>query len=211
MTHDRGKSWSTPQVISGNAVVPFVFVPTVTADNRIFVAFLDFDDFTTGRDTYKVVEVSRANGGRLFGPVAVAKVIDGFNDYPLAFGRQTYEDSLFRSWAAGTSRPIRRMRHICRSYGPTCATVRRRPSRIPTPPRRTRTWSSASRSTMAGRGQLRRQWRCRDQQFQPGAHDSSGLLRIGTFDRRMTPRTTVTGTHSQPKQVPALSVSRRPS
>ena len=70
--------------------------------------------------------MSRANGGRLFGPVAVAKVIDGFN-YPLAFGRQTYEDSLFRSWAAGTSRPIRRMRHICRSYGPTCATVRRRP------------------------------------------------------------------------------------
>src|SRR5581483_1798431 len=34
-------------------------------------------------------------------PVKVATVIDGFTDYPIAFGRQTYQDSVFRSWAAG--------------------------------------------------------------------------------------------------------------
>ena len=28
-------------------------------------------------------------------------MIDGFTDYPIAFGRQTYQDSLFRTWAAG--------------------------------------------------------------------------------------------------------------
>ena len=28
-------------------------------------------------------------------------MIDGFTDYPIAFGRQTYQDSVFRSWAAG--------------------------------------------------------------------------------------------------------------
>ena len=28
-------------------------------------------------------------------------MIDGFTDYPVAFGRPTYHNSLFRSWAAG--------------------------------------------------------------------------------------------------------------
>ena len=28
-------------------------------------------------------------------------MIDGVTDYPIAFGRQTYQDSLFRTWAAG--------------------------------------------------------------------------------------------------------------
>ena len=34
-------------------------------------------------------------------PVAVSVVIDGATDYPVALGRQTYQDSIFRSWAAG--------------------------------------------------------------------------------------------------------------
>ena len=55
----------------------------------------------TGRDHYKVVEVSPSTGARIFGPVTVATMIDGYTDYPIAFGRQTYEDSLFRTWAAG--------------------------------------------------------------------------------------------------------------
>ena len=28
-------------------------------------------------------------------------MIDGATDYPIALGRQTYQDSVFRSWAAG--------------------------------------------------------------------------------------------------------------
>ena len=185
VTHDRGKTWSTPQVISGNAVVPFVSVPTVTADNRVFVAFLDFDDFATGRDTYKVVEVSRANGARLFGPVAVGKVIDGFNDYPIAFGRQTYEDSLFRSWAAGniTADPTNAA-HLSVVW----SDMRNSPTPAPEDPYAASTNSDVVVSQSFDYG---RTWSAptavalpRDQ-FQPwGAYDSSGLLRIGTFDRQ---------------------------
>src|SRR5438445_9778394 len=101
VTHDGGTTWSTPQVISGNLGEAFVSVPVVAADSRIYVAFLNTTDLTTGRDDYEVVEVSPSTGARLFGPVKVATTIDGFTDYPLAFGRQTYQDSLFRTWAAG--------------------------------------------------------------------------------------------------------------
>src|SRR5205085_3613651 len=70
-------------------------------DGRIYVSFLNTTDLTTGRDDYEVVEVSPASGALLHGPVKVATVIDGATDYPIAFGRQTYQDSVFRSWAAG--------------------------------------------------------------------------------------------------------------
>src|SRR2546421_6408183 len=101
VTHDGGTTWSTPQVISGNLDEAFVSVPVVAADSRIYVAFLNTTDLTTGRDDYEVVEVSASTGARLFGPVKVATTIDGSTDYPVAFGRQTYQDSLFRTWAAG--------------------------------------------------------------------------------------------------------------
>jgi len=76
-------------------------VPVVAIVGRIYVAFLNNTDLKTGRDDYEVVEVSPSTGARLFGPFKVATTIDGFTDYPLAFGRQTYQDSLFRTWAAG--------------------------------------------------------------------------------------------------------------
>ena len=47
-------------------------VPTVAADGRIYVAFLNTTDLTTGRDDYEVVEVSPATGARLAGPFKVA-------------------------------------------------------------------------------------------------------------------------------------------
>jgi len=185
ITHDHGKTWSRPQVISGDAVVPFVSVPTVTADNRIFVAFLDFDDFQTGRDNYKVVEVNPATGARVFGPVTVGKVIDGFTDYPIAFGRQTYEDSLFRSWAAGniTADPTNAS-HLSVVW----SDMRNSPTPAPADPYKAttnsdvivsqsfdhgRTWSAPVALTIAG------------DQFMPwGAYDRDGLLRIGAFDRQ---------------------------
>lgn len=102
VTHDGGKTWSAPQVISGNLDEAFVSVPHISPDHsRVYVSFLNTTDNTTGRDDYEVVQVDPATGARTAGPFKVATVIDGFSDYPVAFGRPTYQDSLFRSWAAG--------------------------------------------------------------------------------------------------------------
>ena len=76
-------------------------VPVVAADGRIYVSFLNTTDLATGRDDYEVVQVCPATGAPVAGPVKVATVIDGGTDYPIAFGRQTYQDSVFRTWAAG--------------------------------------------------------------------------------------------------------------
>ena len=118
VTHDGGRTWTDPVEISGSA--PFctgsghgaadecdqdtASVPTVTPDGRVLVAFLngpapgssDFDD------QYLVVEVSPATGARVAGPYQVAPLQDGFADYPVnEQGRQTYQDSQFRTWGAG--------------------------------------------------------------------------------------------------------------
>ena len=106
VTHNGGKTWTAPTGISGSLDQAFVSTPTVTADGRIFVSFLNTsyldpssEDFT--RDDYEVVEVSPLTGAPLGAPVKVAKVFDGNCDFPIAFGRTTYQDSVFRSWAAG--------------------------------------------------------------------------------------------------------------
>ncbi len=44
VTHDAGRTWTRPRVISGSLDEAFVSVPTVAADGRIFVAFLNTDD-----------------------------------------------------------------------------------------------------------------------------------------------------------------------
>jgi hypothetical protein len=188
VTHDGGASWSTPQVISGNLDQSFVSVPTVATDGRIFVAFLNTTDLTTGRDDYEVVEVSPGTGARLAGPVKVATTIDGFTDYPVAFGRQTYQDSLFRSWAAGnvTADPTNAA-HLAVVWSDM------RNSTIPAPANpyvaktnsdvvvsqsfdRGHTWSAPVALTLAG------------DQFMPwGAYDIHGVLRIGLFDRQYDP------------------------
>ncbi len=62
---------AAPQLISGDLDEAFVSVPTVASDGRIFVAFMNTDDLTTGRDTYYVVEVDPATGARVGGPFAV--------------------------------------------------------------------------------------------------------------------------------------------
>jgi hypothetical protein len=184
VTHDGGATWSAPQVISGTLDEAFVSVPTVAADGRIYVAFLNTTDLQTGRDDYEVVEVDPATGARVFGPVKVATVIDGNTDYPIAFGRQTYHDSLFRTWAAGniTADPTDPA-HLAVVWSDM------RNSTTPAPRNpyvavtnsdvivsqsfdSGRTWSTPVALALPG------------DQFMPwGAYDSAGKLRIGLFDR----------------------------
>jgi hypothetical protein len=188
VTHDHGATWSTPRLISGDLDQAFVSVPTVAADGRIYVAFMNTSDLTTGRDTYEVVEVSPATGARVAGPFPVALVIDGFTDYPIAFGRPTYQDSLFRTWAAGniTADPTDAA-HLAVVWSDM------RNSTIPAPsdPYRAVTNSDVVVSESFDRG---RTWSApsavalpRDQFMPWGAYDAAGALRIGTFDRSTDP------------------------
>jgi hypothetical protein len=185
VTHDGGITWSAPQVISGTLDEAFVSVPTVAADGRIYVAFLNTTDLQGGRDDYELVEVSPLTGARIFGPVKVATTIDGFTDYPLAFGRQTYQDSLFRTWAAGniTADPTDAM-HLAVVW----SDMRNSPRPAPANPYTAVTNSDVIVSQSFDRG---RTWSAPvaltlpDDQFMPwGAYDNSGVLRIGLFDRQ---------------------------
>jgi hypothetical protein len=184
VTHNAGKTWSTPQVISGSLDEAFVSVPTVTTDNRIFVSFLNTDDLVTGRDDYKVVQVDPATGTAMGDPVDVATVIDGATDYPIAFGRQTYQDSVFRSWAAGniTADPTN-PDHLAVVW----SDMRNSTTPAPTDPYSAVTNSDVVVSESFDGGQTwsaPAAYEIPGDQFMPwGAFDSSGTLRVGTFDR----------------------------
>ena len=184
VTHDAGVTWSTPKLISGSLNQAFVSTPVVAANGRIFVSFLNTGDLATGRDTYEVVEVSPSTGARVAGPFDVALVIDGATDYPLAFGRQTYQDSTFRSWAAGdiTADPTN-PGHLAVVWSDMRNSVTPAPADPYTAVTNSdvivsqssdfgRTWSAPTAVNLAG------------DQFMPwGAFDGAGTLRIGTFDR----------------------------
>jgi len=197
VTHDFGQTWTKPTLISGDRDQAFVSVPTVAADGTIYVAFLNTDNVdpsnseTFGRDSYYAVRVSPADGHALAAPVKVADVIDGATDYPLAFGRQTYQDSLFRTWAAGniTADPTR-AGHLAVVWSDM------RNSELPAPsnPYEAVTnsdvvvsesfdgglhWSTPAAITLDDGHTLG------SDQFMPwGAFDGSGGLNIGFFDRR---------------------------
>jgi hypothetical protein len=184
VTHDSGATWSKPVVISGDLDEAFASIPTVTSDGRIFVAFLNTGDLTTGRDTYEVVEVSPTTGARVAGPFDVGLVIDGSTDYPIAFGRQTYQDSVFRSWAAGniTADPTNPA-HLAVVW----SDMRNSVTPAPADPYKAVTNSDVIVSESSDYG---RTWSAPtalarpNDQFMPwGAFDASGTLRIGTFDR----------------------------
>jgi hypothetical protein len=188
VTHDAGQTWSTPQVISAGLDQAFVSVPTVGPDQRISVAFLNTSDLNTGRDDYEVVEVDSQTGARLAGPFKVATVVDGFADYPVALGRQTYQDSAFRSWAAGniTSDPTR-AGHLALVW----SDMRNSTVPVSVDPYTSRTNSDVVVSQSFDHG---RTWSTplaltvpRDQFMPWGAYDHGGRLRIGTFDRSADP------------------------
>jgi hypothetical protein len=188
VTHDSGKTWSTPQVISGSLDEAFVSTPVVAADGRIYVSFLNTTDLTTGRDDYEVVEVSPSTGTPVNTPVKVATVIDGATDYPIALGRQTYQDSIFRSWAAGNiAADPTNAKHLAVVW----SDMRNSTTPAPNDPYvaktnsdlvvsqsfdNGRTWSTPVAIALAG------------DQFQPwSAYDANGLLRVGAFDRSADP------------------------
>jgi hypothetical protein len=185
VTRDFGAHWTSPVVISGSDNEAFVSTPTVTADGRIFVSYLNTRNLTNGRDDVRVVEVSPTTGAALGPPVTVQQeIIDGFTDYPIAFFRQTYQDSVFRTWAAGdlTSDPTNGA-HLAMIWSDM------RNSTLPAPSDpyaattnsdiivsqsfdHGATWSAPTALTLSG------------DQFMPwGAYDTSGRLRIGFFDR----------------------------
>jgi hypothetical protein len=195
VTHDYGATWSAPQLISGSLHDAFVSVPAVRpgveSPSAVYVAFMNTDDFaTTGcadagdcRDTYYVVKLDPSTGARIGGPTAVGLVYDGVGDYPLALGRQTYQDSAFRSWAAGNIA-------VDPANGNHVAVVwsdLRNGLATDSNPYETTTDSDVivSESTDGGA-----HWSAPDaivlsgDQFQPwGAFDWNSDLRIGTFDR----------------------------
>ena len=124
----------------------------------------------------------------------VAKVFDGNCDFPIAFGRTTYQDSVFRSWAAGniTADPTNAshlavvwydMRNTAGIPFSTCdflagkvadayAVATNSDPIVSQSFDGGQTWSAATAIPLPG------------DQFQGwSAFDASGTLRIGTFDR----------------------------
>ncbi len=201
VTHDGGRTWTAPASISGSA--PFCIgaqggnacdqsqasVPVVAADGSIYVAFLNTANLSTGRDQYLVVKVDPTTGRRVAGPFKAADVVDGFTDYPINIdGRQTYQDSQFRSWSAGNlAADPANANHLAVIWSDM------RNSTLPAPadPYAAHTnsdivvsqsfdggatWSAPSAIGASG------------DQFMPwGAYDATGRLRIGYFDRSYDP------------------------
>jgi hypothetical protein len=184
VTHDFGKSWSAPVVISGSLDEAFVSTPVVAADGSIYVSFLNTTDLSTGRDDYEVVKLDPQTGAAVGAPVKVATVIDGATDYPIAFGRQTYQDSVFRSWAAGNiAADPTNAQHLAVVWSDMRNSVTPAPSDpysavtnsdvvVSESTDGGATWSTPTAIALPG------------DQFMPWAvFDGSGKLRVGFFDR----------------------------
>ena len=197
VTHDSGQTWSPGVEISGSASFCIgaqggnacdqdqASVPTVAADGSISVAFLNYSNDPSGRDQYLVVKVDPNTGQRVAGPSQVGLVYDGFTDYPINIDRrQTYQDSQFRSWAAGniTADPTD-ANHLAVVWSDM------RNSSLPAPedPYLAKTNSDVVVSQSLDGGAT---WsnpqalKIQGDQFMPwGSYDQGGLLRIGFFDR----------------------------
>ena len=188
VTHDSGKTWSMPQVISGAKHDAFVSVPAVTdpssnSPTAVYVSFMNTDN-SNGRDNYYVVKLNPWTGAASGAPVKVGLVYDGATDYPIDVdGRQTYQDSQLRSWSAGnvTVDPTNHshlavvwsdLRNGLATNSNPYLTSTNSDLIVSQSTDGGATWSDPAAITRDG------------DQFQSwAAFDSSGALRIGTFDR----------------------------
>ena len=202
VTHDAGNSWSTPQEISGAA--PFCVglngdtacdqdqgsTPVVAADGSIYVSFISTADRGPNfRDQYIVVKVDPATGARVGAPSKVAGIVDGVNDYPVSIdGRQTYQDSEFRTWSLGNiAADPTNAQHLAVVW----SDMRNSPLPAPADPYTAKTNSDVVVSQSFDGG---RTWSSPTALFAPGDqfmpwsdYDSAGKLRIGYFDRSYDP------------------------
>lgn len=200
VTHDGGKTWSAPTLISGSLDQGFVATPTVTSDGSIVVSFLntwnlDSNSPQFGEDNYMVVQVDPQTGAPLEDPVKVAGVVDGNYEFPwntIDF-RPTYQDSQFRTWAAGNiSADPTNPNHLAVVWSDMRNTAGLPFLPFPASPYSVATnsdvivsestdggatWSAPTALALPG------------DQFMPwGAFDGSGTLRIGFFDRSADPK-----------------------
>jgi hypothetical protein len=191
VSHDGGNTWSARQLLSRNLNdQSFVATPVVAADGSIYVSFLNTTDLKTGRDDYEVDRVSPVTGAVISGPVKVATTIDGTNDSPFAFGRETYQDSVFRSWAAGNiAADPTNAQHLAVVWSDWTHTTP--PTPFSADPYQWKTDADVRFSESTDGGAT---WstptdvvRTGDQ-FQPwSVFDTNGNLRIGFFDRSYDP------------------------
>ncbi len=197
VTHDGGNTWSTPMAISGSASFcagaqggsacdqDQGSVPVVAADGSIYVSFMNFSNDPNGRDQYLVVKVDPATGQTVSGPVRVAGIYDGFSDYPVSEdGRQTYQDSEFRTWAFGniTADPTNasHLALVWSDMRDSTLPVARDPYTAKTNSDIVVSQSSDGGATWSAPQPLA----IANDQFMPwSAYDSSGRLQIGYFDR----------------------------
>jgi hypothetical protein len=196
VSHDGGNTWSTRVLLSRNLNdQSFVATPVIAADGSIYVSFLNTTNVdpsnqtTVGRDDYEVDKVDPTTGKVLLGPVKVATTIDGNNDSPFAFFRETYQDSAFRSGAAGNiAADPKSPTHLAVVWSDWTHTTP--PSALPITDFSPYDWKTDAdvRFSESTNGGLT--WspptdiaRAGDQ-FQPwSAFDKNGNLRIGFFDR----------------------------
>jgi len=197
VTHDGGVTWSTPAEISGSAPFCVGFhgdtacdqdqgsSPVVAADGSIYVSFLSTRETTTFTDQYLVVKVDAATGQRIAGPFKAGNIVDGIADYPInEDGRQTYQDSQFRTWSVGniTADPTN-SQHLAVVWSDMRNTVHP----VPADPYAAKTNSDVIVVQSVDGGQT---WSApvalasRGDQFMPWAsYGNDGRLRIGYFDR----------------------------
>jgi hypothetical protein len=192
VTHDGGKSWSTPVEISGADLLGSAAVPVVAKDGSIYVSFLDFSNEVAPlyRDQYSVVKVDPGTGKALTAPVNAGLVYDGVGDYPINVdGNPTYQDSEFRSWAAGniTADPTRAghlavvwsdMRNNPSQGGPSATQLD--PYKVKTNSDIIVTQSFDGGKTWTSPAAIQ----LPNDQFMPwAAYDQTGRLQIGFYDR----------------------------
>jgi hypothetical protein len=197
VTHDGGQTWSRGVEISGSAAFCAGSgggtacnqnqgsTPVVAADGSIYVSFVNYSNDAAGRDQYLVVKVNPATGARIGGPYRVGGIVDGFTDYPINIdGRQTYQDSQFRSWSVGNmAADPTNAQHLAVVW----SDMRNSPLPANRDPYQATTNSDVIVSQSFDGGAT---WSTpaalalRNDQFQPwSTYDSTGKLRIGFFDR----------------------------